>query len=327
MALLLLGVSGVRWKRRCALPAAGPDRAAPGYRGGDIVSAFPSRDAGAVGEPALARPDDDGAPPPVTWPRQRQPRPRRDPPGSLRAGGAGWHRPRQPPPPRRPNRHPPGSAPVSAHKHPPASAASQLRPRAHQRGAVDGGWWPHSRNAPAELPGLIAALDSRPGARVQRLSVHRDDWDDIPHRLTTDHGHRIRVDWFTIIPRHTISVTTAGKEPIELLVFPRHGRRHRPDRPDHGSHRPRRHPGRCHPYRQSSPEPPVSMTRARASLTDGDQRAAGDEHRDLACHQPAGRGPRLAVQALRDRWRQRPGRGALSFVEPGADGQLAFRLN
>jgi hypothetical protein len=93
-------------------------------------------------------------------------------------------------------------------------------PALSRRGAVDGGWWPHSRNAAAELPGLIAALDSRPGVRVQRLSVHRDDWDDIPHRLTTDKGHRIRVDWFTTIARHTVSVTTAGKEPIALLVVP-----------------------------------------------------------------------------------------------------------
>jgi hypothetical protein len=55
---------------------------------------------------------------------------------------------------------------------------------------------------------------------VQRLSVHRDDWDGIPHRLTTGAGHVIRVDWFTIIARHTLSVTTAGNEPIELLVVP-----------------------------------------------------------------------------------------------------------
>jgi hypothetical protein len=92
-------------------------------------------------------------------------------------------------------------------------------PALHRRGAVDGGWWPHSRNAPAELPGLIVALDSRPGVRVQRLSVHRDDWDEIPHRLTAD-GHVVRVDWFTVIPRHTVSVTTAGKGTIELLVVP-----------------------------------------------------------------------------------------------------------
>jgi hypothetical protein len=70
------------------------------------------------------------------------------------------------------------------------------------------------------LPGLIAALDSRPGVRVQRLSVHRDDWDDIPRRLTADGGQVIRVDWFTTIPRHTVSVTTAGKGTIEVLVVP-----------------------------------------------------------------------------------------------------------
>jgi Family of unknown function (DUF5994) len=102
---------------------------------------------------------------------------------------------------------------------PPAPRVS-FGPALHRRGAVDGGWWPHSRNALTELPGLIAALDSRPGVRVQRLSVHRDDWDDIPHRLTTDKGHRIRVDWFTTIARHTVSVTTAGKGTIEVLVVP-----------------------------------------------------------------------------------------------------------
>jgi Family of unknown function (DUF5994) len=35
-----------------------------------------------------------------------------------------------------------------------------------RHGATDGGWWPRSRNARAELPALIAALDARPGVRV-----------------------------------------------------------------------------------------------------------------------------------------------------------------
>jgi Family of unknown function (DUF5994) len=108
---------------------------------------------------------------------------------------------------------PPSAIPAG----PPAPRVS-FDPALNRHGAVDGGWWPHSRNALTELPGLIAALDSYPGVRVQRLSVHRDDWDEIPHRLTADAGHVIRVDWFTAIPRHTVSVTTAGKEPIELLV-------------------------------------------------------------------------------------------------------------
>jgi len=109
------------------------------------------------------------------------------------------------------------SAPSAVLAGPPAPRVS-FDPALSRHGAVDGGWWPHSRNAPAELPGLIAALDSQPGVRVQRLSVHRDDWDDIPRRLTTDAGHLIRVDWFTTIARHTVSVTTAGKGTIALLV-------------------------------------------------------------------------------------------------------------
>jgi len=111
------------------------------------------------------------------------------------------------------------NAPSTILAGPPAPRVN-FAPALHRYGAVDGGWWPHSRNAPAELPGLVAALDSRPGVRVLRLSLHRDDWDEIPHRLTTDKGHLIRVDWFTIIPRHTISVTTAGQGTIELLVVP-----------------------------------------------------------------------------------------------------------
>jgi hypothetical protein len=58
---------------------------------------------------------------------------------------------------------------------------------------------------------------------VQRLSVHRDEWDEIPHRLTAG-GRGVRVDWFTTIPRHTVSVTTAGKGLITLLVVPRRSR-------------------------------------------------------------------------------------------------------
>jgi hypothetical protein len=54
---------------------------------------------------------------------------------------------------------------------------------------------------------------------VQRLAVHRGEWDEIPHQLTADGGPAIRIDCFTSIPHHTVSVTTAGgREPIALLV-------------------------------------------------------------------------------------------------------------
>jgi hypothetical protein len=59
------------------------------------------------------------------------------------------------------------------------------------------------------------------GVRVQRVAVHRDEWDEIPHKLTADNGHFVTADWFTTISRHTVSVTTAGgREPIALLVVP-----------------------------------------------------------------------------------------------------------
>jgi Family of unknown function (DUF5994) len=90
-----------------------------------------------------------------------------------------------------------------------------------RHGAVDGGWWPRSRNALTELPALIAALDGRPGVKVQRLAVHRDEWDEIPHQVTADGSHFVRVDWLTTIPCHTVGVATAGgREPIALLVVP-----------------------------------------------------------------------------------------------------------
>jgi hypothetical protein len=88
-------------------------------------------------------------------------------------------------------------------------------------GATDGGWWPRSRNALTELPALIAALDARPGVKVERLAVHRYEWDQIPHQLSADGSHLVRVDRLTTIPRRTVSVTVAGgREPIALLVVP-----------------------------------------------------------------------------------------------------------
>jgi Family of unknown function (DUF5994) len=157
------------------------------------MTALTLRDVDAADSLALARLDDDGAPAAVTS-------------GSTKTAG-----------------NPSGadSGTPSAIPAGPPSARVSFDPALSRRGAVDGGWWPHSRNAHTELPALIAALDARPGLRVQRLAVHRDEWDDIPHRLTADNGHFARIDWFTTIPHHTVSVTTAGsRELIALLVVP-----------------------------------------------------------------------------------------------------------
>jgi Family of unknown function (DUF5994) len=160
------------------------------------MTALTLRDVEAADRLALARLDDDGAPAAVTSVVS---------PGSAKtagipAGAAGA----------------PAAIPGGL-----PSARVSFGPALSRRGAVDGGWWPRSRNALTELPGLIAALDARPGVRVQRVAVHRDEWDDIPRQLTGGGGHRVRVDWFTTISRHTVSVTIAGgREPIALLVVP-----------------------------------------------------------------------------------------------------------
>jgi uncharacterized protein DUF5994 len=161
------------------------------------MTALTLRDIEAADRLALARLDDDGAPAPATSVDSHgSAQAAEDPPGAD--GGA------------------PAVIPAGL---PPARVSFDSALIRH--GAVDGGWWPHSRNAPAELPGLITALEAQPGVRVLRLSVHRDEWDDIPRRLTAGRGHVARVDWFTTIPRHTVSVTTAdGRESIALLVVP-----------------------------------------------------------------------------------------------------------
>jgi hypothetical protein len=167
------------------------------------MTALTLRDIEAADSLALARLDDDGAPAAVT--------------SAVSHGSA------------KTTRIPPGpanGAPAAIPAGPPSARVSFDPALGFDRawirhGAVDGGWWPHSRNAHTELPALIAALDARPGVRVQRVAVHRDEWDDIPRKLTAGNGHFARIDWFTTIPRHTVSVTTAGsREPIAVLVVP-----------------------------------------------------------------------------------------------------------
>jgi hypothetical protein len=58
----------------------------------------------------------------------------------------------------------------------------QLDPAMAGTGAVDGGWWPRSRDPDAELPGLIAGLDSSLGP-ITRVALNLDAWDTAPRRV------------------------------------------------------------------------------------------------------------------------------------------------
>jgi hypothetical protein len=94
----------------------------------------------------------------------------------------------------------------------------QLDPTMTGTGAVDGGWWPRSRDPDAELPGLIAGLDSSLGP-ITRVALNLDAWDTAPRRVAVN-GRRVRVGWFRHVDPDTIGVTRAGQDRVALLVIP-----------------------------------------------------------------------------------------------------------
>ncbi|GGO27070.1 DUF5994 family protein [Microbispora bryophytorum] len=94
-----------------------------------------------------------------------------------------------------------------------------LNPVLDRRATVDGAWWPYSRDATAELPGLIAAVDQRVGRTTLRVGVYRDAWDHIPRRVPA-HRRQVKVGWFRYIDPHVITLILSGAEPVVLLVVP-----------------------------------------------------------------------------------------------------------
>jgi hypothetical protein len=94
----------------------------------------------------------------------------------------------------------------------------QLDPTMTGAGAVDGGWWPRSRDPDAELPDLIAGLESSIGP-ITRVSLNLDAWDTAPRRVAVD-SRRVRVGWFHHMDAHTIGVTRASQSRVTLLVVP-----------------------------------------------------------------------------------------------------------
>jgi hypothetical protein len=94
----------------------------------------------------------------------------------------------------------------------------QLDPAMAGTGVVDGGWWPRSRDPDAELPGLIAGLDTSLGP-ITRVALNLDAWDTAPRRVAV-HGRRLRVGWFRNMDPDTIGVTRAFRDRVALLVIP-----------------------------------------------------------------------------------------------------------
>jgi len=97
-------------------------------------------------------------------------------------------------------------------------ARLSLVPSTAPHAGLGGGWWPRSRDATAELPGLIAELSARAG-RVSRVAVQVSAFDNIPHKLTVG-GRKVHVAWFRYMNVNTVLLTMAGRDDLVLLVVP-----------------------------------------------------------------------------------------------------------
>ncbi|XRQ06605.1 DUF5994 family protein [Actinomadura welshii] len=94
----------------------------------------------------------------------------------------------------------------------------RLAPGGAGRGVLDGGWWPRTRDAAAELTGLLTALTGPDGVPATRVTVDFDDWDDVPLRITV-RGREVRVGWLAHLD-HVAAVTCGQADPVLLLVVP-----------------------------------------------------------------------------------------------------------
>ncbi|MEU8398359.1 DUF5994 family protein [Nonomuraea sp. NPDC048892] len=94
-----------------------------------------------------------------------------------------------------------------------------LRPVPNRRAVVDGAWWPSSRDAAAELPGLIAAVDRLLDRITLRIGVHGDAWHNIPRRIPA-RGRQVRIGWFRHTDPRVITLSFAAGEPVVLLIIP-----------------------------------------------------------------------------------------------------------
>jgi len=117
---------------------------------------------------------------------------------------------------------PPGQQ-APTHATPPAQdsvngARLSLVPATVPHAGLGGGWWPRSRDATAELPGLIAELSARAG-RVSRVALQIGAFDNIPHRLMVG-GRKVHVAWFRYMNMNTVILTMADRDDLVLLVVP-----------------------------------------------------------------------------------------------------------
>ncbi|TDD25475.1 DUF5994 family protein [Nonomuraea diastatica] len=88
-----------------------------------------------------------------------------------------------------------------------------------RHGGVDGLWWPCSRDAGAELPALIAAVDHRLGRTTLGVALHPDAWGRVPLWVPA-RGRQIRVSRARGADPRVVTLTLADAGRLILLIVP-----------------------------------------------------------------------------------------------------------
>ncbi|WP_371522084.1 DUF5994 family protein [Kitasatospora sp. NBC_01300] len=99
----------------------------------------------------------------------------------------------------------------------PGTVLLRLETTQSREGALDGAWWPRSRNIGAELPGLVVALTEHLGP-VASVGLDADAWDEVPARIVVD-GRSVRIDRYPV-GDDTVIVTRGDRDHFSLLVVP-----------------------------------------------------------------------------------------------------------
>ena len=85
-----------------------------------------------------------------------------------------------------------------------------------ERGAVDGTWWPQSRDLTVELPDLVDHFPQGRGV-VQRVVFSRPDWDNELRRVRVAHG-QVKVGSYPHNDNHQVWLSMSTHELIRLSV-------------------------------------------------------------------------------------------------------------
>ena len=84
--------------------------------------------------------------------------------------------------------------------------------------ALDGGWWPQSRDIDVELADLVDHFPAVSG-HVYRALYSRPDWDTQPHKVPVSRG-RLKTGSFPGDDTHVIVLSMSTRIDLRLLVVP-----------------------------------------------------------------------------------------------------------